>query len=173
MQQRLVGFDTVKVELNRLKNEIRDTNNELCEAQAEKMSLKLTERLQERAFEEVLEGLHKLTQYSRRLQSLSKSNNLEVRSIRCFMQDEMQQLRDKLTVAECSTKNESQLKEKLQLRLKLLEDGMRSPSTDTFRPTTVTGLDEVPRSGSNGPVVRYLRRPQNFSRMDLIVWERV
>ncbi|BBN09267.1 hypothetical protein MPTK1_4g18350 [Marchantia polymorpha subsp. ruderalis] len=73
---------------------------------------------------------------------------------RRFMQGEMQQLRDKLTAAERTAKNESQLKEKLQLRLKVLEDGLRSPSTNTVRRTTGTGSDEAPRSGSNGPVRR-------------------
>ncbi|CAM6124476.1 unnamed protein product [Calypogeia fissa] len=69
---------------------------------------------------------------------------------RRFMQGEMQQLRDKLTATERTAKNEAQLKEKLQLRLKVLEDGLRpSNTTPARRPAS-----EAPRSGSNGPVRR-------------------
>ncbi|KAI0494906.1 hypothetical protein KFK09_025052 [Dendrobium nobile] len=64
---------------------------------------------------------------------------------RRFMQGEMQQLRDKLSIAERTAKYESQLKEKYQLRLKVLEEGLRMSSSGVNR-TSVEG-----RSVSNGP----------------------
>uniref|UniRef100_A0A1D1YU95 Microtubule-associated protein 70-2 n=1 Tax=Anthurium amnicola TaxID=1678845 RepID=A0A1D1YU95_9ARAE len=64
---------------------------------------------------------------------------------RRFMQGEMQQLRDKLAVAERTARSEAQLKEKYQLRLKVLEDGLRMSSSGNSR-QTVEG-----RSVSNGP----------------------
>ncbi|CAM8983674.1 unnamed protein product [Rhodiola kirilowii] len=48
---------------------------------------------------------------------------------RKLLQAEMQRLRDKLTVSERTAKAESQLKEKLQLRLKTLEDGLKRASS--------------------------------------------
>ncbi|KAL6008983.1 hypothetical protein ACLOJK_022210 [Asimina triloba] len=45
---------------------------------------------------------------------------------RRFLMGEMQQLRDKLLTAERTAKTEAQLKEKFQLRLKVIEDGLKS-----------------------------------------------
>ncbi|WOL15791.1 hypothetical protein Cni_G24572 [Canna indica] len=45
---------------------------------------------------------------------------------RRILMGEMQQLRDKLSIAERAAKAESQLKERLQLRLKVVEDGLKS-----------------------------------------------
>ncbi|KAM0033731.1 putative microtubule-associated protein [Helianthus debilis subsp. tardiflorus] len=50
----LHGSDPVKVELNRLENEVRDKDRKLSEAQAEIKALRLSERLREKAVEEVL-----------------------------------------------------------------------------------------------------------------------
>ncbi|MQL92184.1 hypothetical protein Taro_024804 [Colocasia esculenta] len=63
---------------------------------------------------------------------------------RRFMQGEMQQLRDKLAVAERTARSEAQLKEKYQVRLKVLEEGLKMSSTTSTR-STVDG-----RSASNG-----------------------
>ncbi|KAL4585351.1 hypothetical protein LXL04_009970 [Taraxacum kok-saghyz] len=54
---------------------------------------------------------------------------------RRLLQAEMQRLRDKLTISERTAKSEAQLKEKVKLRLKTLEDGLkhsscRSPKID-------------------------------------------
>ncbi|XP_076959903.1 microtubule-associated protein 70-1-like [Bidens hawaiensis] len=49
---------------------------------------------------------------------------------RRFLQGEMQQLRDKLVITERAAKSEAQLKEKFQLRLRVLEDTLRSPSSN-------------------------------------------
>ncbi|CAN6239508.1 unnamed protein product [Urochloa humidicola] len=64
---------------------------------------------------------------------------------RRFMQGEMQQLRDKLAIAERTARSEAQLKEKYQLRLKVLEDGLRGPPSGSSRPPTEG------KSISNGP----------------------
>ncbi|XP_070044590.1 microtubule-associated protein 70-3-like [Nicotiana tomentosiformis] len=50
----LHGSDPLKLELNRLENEVRDKDRELCEAQAEIKALRFSERLREKAVEEVL-----------------------------------------------------------------------------------------------------------------------
>lgn len=52
---------------------------------------------------------------------------------RC-MQGEMQQLRDKLSIAERTARSEAQLKEKFQLRLKVLEEGLKMSSYGSNRP---------------------------------------
>ncbi|KAM7270953.1 hypothetical protein ACFE04_030167 [Oxalis oulophora] len=54
----LHGSDPVKVELNRLENEVRDKDRELAEAQAEIKALRLSERLREKAVEEALIDIH-------------------------------------------------------------------------------------------------------------------
>ncbi|KAL6957109.1 hypothetical protein U1Q18_029715, partial [Sarracenia purpurea var. burkii] len=48
----LHGSDPVKVELNRLENEVRDKDRELGEAHAEIKALRFSERLREKAVEE-------------------------------------------------------------------------------------------------------------------------
>uniref|UniRef100_A0A3N7GDN1 Uncharacterized protein n=1 Tax=Populus trichocarpa TaxID=3694 RepID=A0A3N7GDN1_POPTR len=53
----LHGSDPVKVELNRLENEVRDKDRELGEAQAEIKALRFSERLREKAVEEVISPL--------------------------------------------------------------------------------------------------------------------
>ncbi|ONK75332.1 uncharacterized protein A4U43_C03F15740 [Asparagus officinalis] len=78
---------------------------------------------------------------------------------RRFMQGEMQQLRDKLAVAERSARSEAQLKEKYLLRLKVLEEGLRM-SGASYRPN----LDG--RNINNGPSRRQsLGGAENFSRL--------
>jgi len=81
---------------------------------------------------------------------------------RRFIQGEMQQLRDKLTITERTAKSEAQLKEKFQLRLKVLEDGLRSSSNGAVRHEmrscsngrsrrqSIGGAESLPRSPSNG-----------------------
>lgn len=80
---------------------------------------------------------------------------------RKYYQGEMQQLRDKLAVAERTAKAEAQLKEKYQLRFKVLEERLRgSPSANSARITSEG------RSMSNG---RYRRQSlggaENFARL--------
>ncbi|WOK97516.1 hypothetical protein Cni_G06224 [Canna indica] len=64
---------------------------------------------------------------------------------RRFMQGEMQQLRDKLAIAERAARSEALLKEKFHLRLKVLEDGLRMSASGTTR-NNIEG-----KNAGNGP----------------------
>ncbi|XP_008781372.1 microtubule-associated protein 70-1-like [Phoenix dactylifera] len=78
---------------------------------------------------------------------------------RRFMQGEMQQLRDKLAISERAARSEAQLKEKYQLRIKVLEEGLRMSANGSNR-TNVEG-----RSVSNGPSRRQsLGGAENISK---------
>ncbi|XP_059649725.1 microtubule-associated protein 70-2-like [Cornus florida] len=77
----LHGSDPVKVELNRLENEVRDKDRELGEAQAEIKALKLSERLREKAVEELTEELAKVDEKLKLTESLLESKNLEIKKI--------------------------------------------------------------------------------------------
>ncbi|KAI4365023.1 hypothetical protein MLD38_021045 [Melastoma candidum] len=59
---------------------------------------------------------------------------------RRLLQAEMQRLRDKLAISERTAKAEAQLKDKLKLRLRTLEEGLRN--------TTITGENTSPISGT-------------------------
>jgi hypothetical protein len=67
---------------------------------------------------------------------------------RRFLQGEMQQLRDKLAIADRAAKSEAQLKEKFLLRLRVLEESLKGPTSSSSRGTSVG------RSSSNGPTRR-------------------
>ncbi|KAG6599918.1 Microtubule-associated protein 70-1, partial [Cucurbita argyrosperma subsp. sororia] len=75
------GSDPVKVELNRLENEVRDKDRELGEAQAKIKALKLSERLREKAVEELTEELSKAEEKLKLTESLLESKNLEIKKI--------------------------------------------------------------------------------------------
>ncbi|TKY69230.1 Microtubule-associated protein 70-2 [Spatholobus suberectus] len=75
------GSDPVKVELNRLENEVRDKDRELSEAQAEIKALRLSERLREKAVEELTEELSKVEGKLKLTESLLESKNLEIKKI--------------------------------------------------------------------------------------------
>ncbi|XP_064961163.1 microtubule-associated protein 70-1-like [Musa acuminata AAA Group] len=77
----LHGSDPVKVELNRLENEVRDKDRELSEAHAEIKALRLSERARERAVEELTEELTKLDEKLKLTESLLESRNLEIKKI--------------------------------------------------------------------------------------------
>ncbi|XP_031395113.1 microtubule-associated protein 70-5 [Punica granatum] len=57
---------------------------------------------------------------------------------RRILQAEMQKLRDKLAISERTAKAEAQLKDKLKLRLKTLEDGLRQVSSLSTNPNSVS-----------------------------------
>ncbi|KAG2661372.1 hypothetical protein PVAP13_1KG502400 [Panicum virgatum] len=98
---------------------------------------------------------------------------------RRFLQGEMQQLRDKLAIAERTARSEAQLKEKYQLRLKVLEDGLRGPPSGSSRPPTegksmsngpprrlsLGGADSMSKASPNGVLMR--RSPSLNSRSSL------
>ncbi|KAF8378585.1 hypothetical protein HHK36_029933 [Tetracentron sinense] len=77
----LHGSDPVKVELNRLENEVRDKDRELGEAQAEIKALRLSERLREKAVEELTEEFAKVDEKLKLTESLLESKNLEIKKI--------------------------------------------------------------------------------------------
>ncbi|XP_071696133.1 microtubule-associated protein 70-1-like [Rutidosis leptorrhynchoides] len=78
---------------------------------------------------------------------------------RRFLQGEMQQLRDKLAITERAAKTEAQLKEKFQLRLRVLEDTLRSPNSLARSSADGKGM-------SNGPSRRQsLGGADNFSKI--------
>ncbi|KAE8687365.1 Microtubule-associated protein 70-2 [Hibiscus syriacus] len=87
---------------------------------------------------------------------------------RRFLQGEMQQLRDKLAITERAAKSEAQLKEKYQLRLKVLEENLRGSSNSISRNTSdgrsmsngrsrrqsLGGADNYSKLTSNGPLFK-------------------
>ncbi|CAH9106203.1 unnamed protein product [Cuscuta epithymum] len=77
----LHGSDPVKVELNRLENELRDKERELAESQAEIKALRLSERLREKAVEELTDDLAKVDGKLKLTESLLESKNLEIKKI--------------------------------------------------------------------------------------------
>ncbi|PQQ18840.1 microtubule-associated protein 70-1 [Prunus yedoensis var. nudiflora] len=77
----LHGSDPVKVELNRLENEVRDKDRELGEAQAQIKALKLSERAREKAVEELTDELLKVEEKLKLTESLLESKNLEIKKI--------------------------------------------------------------------------------------------
>ncbi|XP_060196438.1 microtubule-associated protein 70-2-like [Lycium barbarum] len=77
----LHGSDPVKLELNRLENELRDKDRELTEAQAEIKALKLSERLREKAVEELTDELSRVDEKLKLTESLLESKNLEIKKI--------------------------------------------------------------------------------------------
>ncbi|CAN6178573.1 unnamed protein product [Urochloa humidicola] len=99
---------------------------------------------------------------------------------RRFLQGEMQQLRDKLAVAERTARSEAQLKEKYQLRLKVLEDGLRGIPSGSNRPPmegkgfsngpsrrlSLGGADNMSKLSPNGLLSR--RSPSFHSRSSLL-----
>ncbi|KAF4368791.1 hypothetical protein F8388_021403 [Cannabis sativa] len=68
---------------------------------------------------------------------------------RRLMQADMQRLKDKLTVSERTAKAEAQLKEKLKLRLKTLEDGLKQVSSlPTNSPNVFCGSPKTEKSSN-------------------------
>ncbi|KAE8736312.1 Microtubule-associated protein 70-2 [Hibiscus syriacus] len=77
----LHGSDPVKVELNRLENEVRDKDRELGETQAEIKALRMSERQREKAVEELTDELSRMEEKLKLTESLLESRNLEIRKI--------------------------------------------------------------------------------------------
>ncbi|XP_015878786.1 microtubule-associated protein 70-5 [Ziziphus jujuba] len=80
---------------------------------------------------------------------------------RRLMQAEMQRLRDKLTVSERTAKAEAQLKEKLKLRLKTLEEGLKHVSSFSANPNAFCASQKTEKSSnilsfltSNGGLIK-------------------
>uniref|UniRef100_A0A2P2J8E3 Uncharacterized protein MANES_08G060700 n=1 Tax=Rhizophora mucronata TaxID=61149 RepID=A0A2P2J8E3_RHIMU len=77
----LHGSDPVRVELNRLENEVRDKDRELGEALAEIKSSKNLERLKEKAVEELADELERVDEKLKATEALLESKNLEIKKI--------------------------------------------------------------------------------------------
>ncbi|XP_019162060.1 PREDICTED: microtubule-associated protein 70-1-like isoform X2 [Ipomoea nil] len=75
------GSDPVRVELTRLENELREKERELGEAQAEIKSVKYSERLKEKAVEELTNELSKVDEKLKKTEALLDSKNLEIKKL--------------------------------------------------------------------------------------------
>ncbi|KAL0453216.1 UNVERIFIED_CONTAM: DNA gyrase subunit B, chloroplastic/mitochondrial [Sesamum latifolium] len=73
--------DPVRVELTRLENEVREKDRELGEAHAEIKALKFSERLKEKAVEELTDELTKVDEKLKATESQLHSKNLEIKKI--------------------------------------------------------------------------------------------
>ncbi|KAF9597851.1 hypothetical protein IFM89_021936 [Coptis chinensis] len=234
----LHGSDPVKVELNRLENEVKEKDRELGDAHAEIKGLKYSERLKDKAVEELTEELKKVDGKLKATEVLLENKYLEIKKIndekkealaaqfaaeatlrrvhaaqrddemppieaiiapleaelrmarledemktldrelarakvnanrvavvvanewkdanekvmpvkqwleeRRFLQGEMQHLRDKLAVAERTAKAEAQLKEKYHLRIRVLEEGLKTSFSVNGRSTLERSMSNVP-----------------------------
>ncbi|KAM1221479.1 hypothetical protein ACFX13_009352 [Malus domestica] len=75
------GSDPVRVELNRLENDLRDKERELGDAVAEIKSLRNSERLKEKAVEELTDELDKVDEKLKAAEAHLESKNLEIKKI--------------------------------------------------------------------------------------------
>ncbi|GAB2252668.1 hypothetical protein Droror1_Dr00005515 [Drosera rotundifolia] len=98
-----------------------------------------------------------------------KDDNDKVMPVKQWLEDrktlqaEIQRLKDKLAMAERTAKAEAQLKDKLKLRLKTLEDGLKNVSSPSPNPTTPYSSLKTPKSNqilgflSNNASLRKIR----------------
>ncbi|KAK4404761.1 DNA gyrase subunit B, chloroplastic/mitochondrial [Sesamum angolense] len=77
----LHGSDPVRVELTRLENEVREKDRELGEVHAEIKALKFSERLKQKAVEELTDELTKVDEKLKATESQLQSKNLEIKKI--------------------------------------------------------------------------------------------
>ncbi|XP_028804326.1 microtubule-associated protein 70-5-like isoform X2 [Neltuma alba] len=69
---------------------------------------------------------------------------------RRIMQAEMQRMKDKLAISDRTAKAEAQLKDKLKLRLKTLEEGMKNISSQAMNSSAASGSPKVEKSNILG-----------------------
>lgn len=77
----LHGSDPVKMELNRLQNEVKDKDRELGEAHSEIKGLRLTERAKDKALAEVTEELEKMVEKLQASEVALENKNLDIKRI--------------------------------------------------------------------------------------------
>ncbi|KAG9147568.1 hypothetical protein Leryth_007362 [Lithospermum erythrorhizon] len=77
----LHGSDPVRVELTRLENDLRDKDRDLGEAQTEIKALKYSERLKQKAVEELTDELQKVDEKLKATEALLENKNLELKKI--------------------------------------------------------------------------------------------
>lgn len=75
------SVDPFRVEVDRLQNQLKDKDRELGDAQAEIKALKLTERLKEKAVEELTNTLGKFEEKLKTNEALLESKNLEIKKL--------------------------------------------------------------------------------------------
>ncbi|XP_072990308.1 microtubule-associated protein 70-4-like isoform X2 [Typha latifolia] len=79
---------------------------------------------------------------------------------RRFLQGEIQRLRDKVAVVERTAKAEAQLKDKLKVRLKTLEEGLRNMSTSAKE---VNNSDQIAkRRSTSQPKEKVMKQPESL-----------
>ncbi|XP_041024749.1 microtubule-associated protein 70-5-like [Juglans microcarpa x Juglans regia] len=83
-----------------------------------------------------------------------KDENDKVMPVRKWMEErrllqaEMQRLRDKLTISERTAKAEAQLKDKLKLRLKIIEEGLKDVTSFSVNPNRFCGSPKTEKSSN-------------------------
>ncbi|KAG2684492.1 hypothetical protein I3760_10G079300 [Carya illinoinensis] len=83
-----------------------------------------------------------------------KEENDKVMPVRKWMEErrllqaEMQRLRDKLAISERTAKAEAQLKDKLKLRLKIIEEGLKDVSNFSVNPNRFCGSPRTEKSSN-------------------------
>ncbi|KAH0461430.1 hypothetical protein IEQ34_009005 [Dendrobium chrysotoxum] len=77
----LHGSDPVKIELNRLENEVKDKDRELADANGEIKSLRLIERAKDKALAEVTEELEKMSGKLQASEAALEDKNLEIKRL--------------------------------------------------------------------------------------------
>ncbi|XP_038985320.1 microtubule-associated protein 70-2-like isoform X1 [Phoenix dactylifera] len=132
-------------------NEWKDANDKV---------MPVRQWLEERRFMQGLSATIRLVYCDLGVTGSRHGNNLSAHRSK----GEMQQLRDKLSIAERTARSEAQLKEKFQLRIKVLEEGLRmssscsshtnvegkSASNDPSRRQSLAGAEIVSKSTPNG-----------------------
>nr|GMD47232.1 microtubule-associated protein 70-5-like [Ipomoea batatas] len=68
---------------------------------------------------------------------------------RRILQAEMQRLKDKLAISERTAKAEAQLKDKLKLRLKTLEQGLKQTANNNVNPKVLNGFSKQPEKANH------------------------
>ncbi|KAH8486094.1 hypothetical protein H0E87_027532 [Populus deltoides] len=80
---------------------------------------------------------------------------------RRLLQAEMQRLKEKLAISERTANAEAQLKEKLKLRLKTLEEGLKHASSFSANPNASCGS---PKPGSTNKILGFLKSNAGMRR---------
>ncbi|PKA52682.1 Microtubule-associated protein 70-2 [Apostasia shenzhenica] len=125
-------------------NAVRDYKRQVCELKREKKTL-------ERALSRVMVSESRV---AAAVANEWKDDNHKVIPVKQWLEErrvlmgEMQQLREKLTVAERAIKAETQIKERCQLRLKVVEDGLKCSLRSGMRCDTQNTPNGLSRSRS-------------------------
>ncbi|XP_038689558.1 microtubule-associated protein 70-5-like isoform X3 [Tripterygium wilfordii] len=125
-------------------NAIRDYRRQISELQEEKRTL-------EREFARIKVSANRVATV---VANEWKDENDKVMPVRLWLEErrllqaEMHRLRDKLAISERTAKAEAQLKAKLKVRLKTLEEGLRHVSSFSVNPDTFSGSPKTEKSNN-------------------------